>query len=342
MLDRMSHSSRPEDVSRPTIDPEPAVLRMPGSEQLAAEHVDASVGAEPAARELADADLGSPRGRRVVLPLVLFAATCVSTFFAGALNWDPAFYLQSGQALRAVSINWTQGWVYMTAVIGILLAHEMGHFLQTVRYGVPASLPFFIPVPILMTGTMGAVIGMEGSRADRKQLFDIGLSGPLAGLIVSLPIIWFGIKTATASVPNGGFELGDPLIFKFLRDYLRPDLPAGTILNKNNSLLMAGWVGMLITGLNMLPVSQLDGGHVIYGLFGRSAHLVARAFLIAAILFVVFGQHYNWTVMLVLVILLGVDHPPTRDDNVRLGPVRTAIGIASLAIPVLCFTPVLV
>ena len=91
------------------------------------------------------------------------------------------------------------------------------------------------------------------------------------------------------------------------------------MLDKNHPLLMAGWVGMLVTGLNMLPISQLDGGHVIYGLFGRKSYLVARAFLIAAILFVVLGEHYNWTVMLVLVILLGVDHPPTRDDNVRVG-----------------------
>jgi membrane-associated protease RseP (regulator of RpoE activity) len=91
----------------------------------------------------------------------------------------------------------------------------------------------------------------------------------------------------------------------------------------------------------MLPISQLDGGHVIYGLFGRKSHLVARTFLVAAILFVVLGDHYNWTIMLVLVILLGVDHPPTRDDNVKLGLVRTVVGYASLGIPVLCFTPVL-
>ena len=94
----------------------------------------------------------------------------------------------------------------MAAVIGILLTHEMGHFIQTVRYRVPASLPFFIPVPVLITGTMGAVIGMEGSRADRRQLFDIGISGPWAGLIVSLPIIWFGIKSATRGHATATFS----------------------------------------------------------------------------------------------------------------------------------------
>lgn len=257
------------------------------------------------------------------------------------MHWNPEILLGEGMQ-RTITLNWQQGLIYMASVVGILLTHEMGHFLQTVRYGVPASFPYFIPVPLLMTGTMGAVIGMEGSRADRKQLFDIGLSGPWAGLIVSLPIICFGILTAKVVVHPAPdtLPLGDPLLFKLLAHYLKPDLGPG-VLDKNNPLLMAGWVGMLITGLNMLPISQLDGGHVIYGLFGRRSNLVARTFLICAILFVVFGQHYNWTIMLVLVILLGVDHPPTRDDDVPLGFWRRAIGFVSLGIPVLCFTPVL-
>ena len=114
----------------------------------------------------------------------------------------------------------------MAAVIGILLMHEMGHFLQTVRYGVPASLPFFLPVPIMVTGTMGAVISMEGSRADRRQLFDIGLSGPWAGLLAAIPIIVIGINHAVPAVLHpGSYQLGDPLIFKLLTSYLRPELP---------------------------------------------------------------------------------------------------------------------
>ena len=303
-------------------------------------HLDTTVGPGPLARELLATDLRSPRRRRVFLPVFLFLATCISTFIAGALDWNPAQFFENNQAGVMLLNNWRTGLIYMAAVIGILLTHEMGHFLQTLRYRVPASLPFFIPVPVLPTGTMGAVIGMDGSRADRKQLFDIGISGPWAGLIVSLPIIWFGIKHATIAAPTGDFVLGDPLIFKLLTSYLRPNFPPEAILNKNDPLLMAGWVGMLITGLNMLPISQLDGGHVIYGLFGGKARLVARAFLIAAILFVVFGEHYNWIVMLIVVILLGVDHPPTRDDTVPLGLPRQIFGFVSLAIPVLCFTPV--
>jgi membrane-associated protease RseP (regulator of RpoE activity) len=331
----MDSASMPDDVTSASSESEPAVLRWPDGEP--APRVD--IASDP--RELRASDFDSPPQRRIFLPLFLFVATCGSTFFAGALNWNPAAYLDGLQAGRVPAIDWQQGLIYMAAVIGILLTHEMGHFLQTVRYGVPASLPYFIPVPILLTGTMGAVIGMEGSRANRKQLFDIGLSGPIAGLIVSLPIIWFGIQEAKIAPITGELQLGDPLIFKLMRDYLRPELGTVGVLDKNNPLLMAGWVGMLITGLNMLPISQLDGGHVIYGLFGRKSHLVARTFLVAAILFVVLGDHYNWTIMLVLVILLGVDHPPTRDDNVKLGLVRTVVGYASLGIPVLCFTPVL-
>ncbi|MEX0675575.1 MAG: site-2 protease family protein [Pirellulales bacterium] len=334
-----------EEHERPGVpsDSGPDVLRWPSGEQppqVAMPDLDVPHSTAPLERELTAGDLGT-RQRRVVLPLVLFLATCASTFLAGALVWNPGEYVASNTAGRTIAANWPQGLVYMAAVIGILLTHEMGHFLQTLRYRVHASLPFFIPVPFLFTGTMGAVIGMEGSRADRKQLFDIGISGPWAGLIVALPIIWFGIENATVMKPGAQVILGDPLIFKMLTHYLRPDIAADAILNKNNPLLMAGWVGMLVTGLNMLPISQLDGGHVIYGLFGRRSRLVARSLLIAAILFVVLGEHYNWTLMLVLVIMLGVDHPPTRNDGVTLGWWRRIFGLVSLAIPVLCFTPIL-
>lgn len=293
-------------------------------------------------RVLQEADLIGPPRRRVFLPVFLFLATCVSTFWAGATHWQPLeVALLSNSPGIDLHIDLRQGLLYMAAVIGILLTHEMGHFLQTLRYGVPSSYPFFIPVPFVTTGTMGAVIAMEGSRADRKQLFDIGISGPIAGLLVALPIVCFGIKNA-APAPTlhsaGEFRLGDPLIFQLLTTYLRPDLPRGSEL-EFNPLLMAGWVGMLITGLNMLPVSQLDGGHVIYGLFGRRANWIARAFIVTAIGYMLVTDTYQWIIMLVVILLIGVDHPPTSSDTVSLGLFRRVLGLASLAIPVLCFTP---
>ena len=294
-----------------------------------------------------------PRRRKVWLPLILFAATCLSTFFVGSHvigSSQPPHRLAPEvlEEFSAYSVGnlwiyaqWLDGLTYMAAVMGILLAHEMGHFLQALRYRVPASLPFFIPIPLPPIGTMGAVIGMQGSVADRKQMFDIGLTGPLAGLLVAVPITWIGIQTAEPFVQlaTGEFQhYADPLLFKLLIGYLRPELAPGTELTMN-PLLMAGWVGMLITGLNMVPISQLDGGHVSYALFGRRAHLIARGFLLFVIACMIIFGLYMWTLMVILVLLIGTDHPPTANDNARIGPLRWIIGFASLAIPILCLTP---
>ncbi len=287
--------------------------------------------------------LAPPPRRKVALPLVLFVATCASTFCAGASDWAPFLFLGSfRQAGEVIARGWPQGLLYMAAVLGILVTHEMGHFLFTLRHRIPASLPFFIPVPFLPFGTMGAVIGMSGSEADRRQLFDLGIAGPLAGLVVAIPVAWIGIQQMPAPPLEGvGLSMHAPLIFKLISGYLHPDYPADFVLYPStmNPLLMAGWVGMLITGLNMLPISQLDGGHVAFALLGRRAHLLARALLIGAILFVLVSEQYGWVLMIVLVTLMGTDHPPTADDSVPLGWPRRLLGWASLAIPVLCFPP---
>jgi Zn-dependent protease len=287
------------------------------------------------ARVLDEFELEQPRfRRRVKLPLALFLATCVTTFMAGVYDWRPV--LPDATLWEKILTAWPRGLTYMAAVIAVLLAHEMGHFLMTIRYRIPASYPIFIPMPIIMmTGTMGAVIGMDGLRANRRQLFDIGLAGPLAGLVLTIPLVCIGLMTAEPAMVQ---TYGRPLLVKLLLPILRPDLPEGAMLQEN-ALYMAGWVGMLITGLNMMPVSQLDGGHIIYGLLGRRSRWVARAFLLSAISLVIITENYNWLMMLVLVTFLGADHPPTANDRVRIGASRWLIGLASLAIPILCFTP---
>jgi membrane-associated protease RseP (regulator of RpoE activity) len=286
------------------------------------------------------------------VPLILFFATALSTFWVGATNGDllgplSDFWMAVTQAnfaapFKPIVAHWQQGVAYMTAVMGILLAHEMGHYLQARRYHVSASLPWFIPMPFSPLGTMGAVIVMRGSQADRKQLFDIGLTGPLAGLAVALPLAWIGIHSAAAlpPPPEMGGTFGDPLIFKLLIAWLRPNQPPGTVLIAHaNPLVMASWVGMLITGLNMLPIGQLDGGHVTYALFGRRAHWVAVAAVAAALAFIIGFGRYEYVVMLGLIVILGTRHPPTVDDNVELGRFRTLVGWVSLSIPILCLTP---
>jgi membrane-associated protease RseP (regulator of RpoE activity) len=208
------------------------------------------------------------------------------------------------------------------------------------RYRIPASLPYFIPVPIIPFGTLGAVIGMEGSRANRRELFDMGIAGPLAGLAVAIPVLWIGILQLDAAPVNpDSFIFHNPLLVQQMIAWIRPSFstPGQIALNQFNPFLMAGWLGILVTGLNTLPISQFDGGHVAYALLRRRAHLLARGLLVAAIVLMVGSDRYSWVLVLLLAILLGADHPPTADDGCRLGWFRQAIGWASLVLPILCF-----
>lgn len=283
-----------------------------------------------------------PRYRRkVLLPLVLFGATCISTFWAGATQWQPIEYLDNlPAAARALLQNWQQGLVYMLAVLAVLLAHEMGHFLMAVRYRIPASFPYFLPFPLNALGTLGAVIAMQGTgRADRRQLFDVGLAGPLAGLAVALPMLWIGARLFDPHDSVGPvLPFSNPWIFQWIMHLVRPECPPESFahLNHANPFLVAGWAAMLVTGLNMIPISQLDGSHVVSGLLGRRAMWLNRGALIAIMLYILAQEQYIWVPMLALVILLGVDHPPTADDDVPLGWPRRVLGWTSLLIPLVC------
>ena len=356
----MSQHEFPSDQSPPGRPPQhlepPAVGQLQG-EIIEAEMTDPAtapagyggiVGGPPLLQEK---HLVSRRPRRIRLPVALFFITCASTFWAGAASWDPHVLLTTDlmSVRRTIVRDWDQGLIYMVCVLAILAAHEMGHFLATVRYRIPASLPFFIPLPITPIGTMGAVIGMDGLRANRRQLFDIGIAGPLAGLVIAIPVLWVGISRLDlqGEPPGAGIKLSTPILANAFLDFLQPEgyQPSTGLIRSEeiassqvNAFFMAGWVGFLITGLNMLPVSQLDGGHVIYTLFGKPrAHWIARGFLFVAISFVVLANAGIWCLMLLIVILLGADHPPTSDDSMPLGPLRWTLGLLSLSIPMLCF-----
>jgi membrane-associated protease RseP (regulator of RpoE activity) len=274
--------------------------------------------------------------RRRRVQLGLFLLTLVTTFLAGAVGWQPMILGVDGGVATDVAGHWPRGLVYMVAVMSVLTAHEAGHFIAALRHGIPATLPFFIPMPVLLTGTLGAVIGMEGFRADRRQLFDIALAGPLAGLVLTVPILALGIFIGTPAESNP-FAL--PLLARGMLTVMRPDLTTIGATIAPNALFMAGWVGLLVTGLNMMPVSQLDGGHVAAALFGRRGNWVARGVLAAAVAAIVAFGLYNWVAMVVLVVLMGVDHPPVRDDGRPLGPLRTALGWAAFLIPLVTFMP---
>lgn len=290
------------------------------------------------------------QSQRWLLPILLLLATCVSTFFAGAMSWEPQLLFSvfgaSGEAaqmaIRQLILRFAgQGVIYMFAVISILFAHEMGHYIATRIYKIPSTLPFFIPFPITPLGTMGAVIAMKGQQADRKEIFDIGIAGPLAGLVLAIPIVWIGVGQLDLSVASSGTYRYDlPLLVRWMY-WLQHGSPVVTEVSSSqvNAMFMAGWVGLLITGLNMLPLSQLDGGHVTYTLFGSHSRWIARVFVGIAIAYMVFNQTIIWALMLILVFFIGIYHPPTSDDTVPLGTPRIVLGCVSLLIPVLCFPP---
>jgi len=272
--------------------------------------------------------------RRILLQGVLYLLTAVTTFSAGVVGWEPLVLGVDADVTGGLAEHGLRGLVYMLAVLAVLTAHEAGHFIAATIHGIPATLPFFLPVPVLLTGTLGAVIGMDGSRATRRELFDIAIAGPLAGLAIAIPVLMAGMAWAEPSAESL-FSL--PLGGQWLLGWMRPDL-AGALI-RPNALFMAGWVGLLVTGLNMMPMSQLDGGHVIYALFGERSKWLARGVLLAAIAAIIVTGRTNWTLMVVLVTLIGIDHPPVHDEGPPLDRRRTALGLLSLLIPVLTFMP---
>lgn len=293
-----------------------------------------------------------PGKRMTVLPICLFIATCFSTFWVGISLWNPNFFepfynaVMFGSLLeirQMILANWDAGLIYMFSVMLILMLHEMGHFVATIYYRVPASYPFFLPFPANPIGTLGAVIGMQGSLADRKQIFDIGIAGPLAGLVAAVPIAYFGVSQLDlTSQPYGGFGFRLPLLLDWFATSTHvPGYETGDVvwMNQLNPLFVAGWVGMLITGLNMMPIGQLDGGHITYTMFGKAAHWIAQATIVFAIAYMVYHNNFMLILMVILLLLMGPNHPPTRDDSVPIGPFRYVLGLTSLVIPILCFPP---
>lgn len=271
--------------------------------------------------------------RRLQLQALLYGLTCLTTFAAGVVGWEPMLLGFDDDVAAQFGQHWPRGVAYMLAVMAVLTAHEAGHFIAAWWHRIPATLPFFLPVPVLLTGTLGAVIGMEGSRANRRQLFDIALAGPVAGLVIAVPVMAVGMLLGTPS-DSSPFALS-PLA-RWMLATVRPDAPDGI---EPNALFMAGWVGLLVTGLNMIPVSQLDGGHVSYAIFGRQSKWVARSVLAGAVVAIAVLGLYNWIAMVVIVMLMGTDHPPIRQDGRPLGLVRTTLGLFALLIPVITFMP---
>lgn len=278
---------------------------------------------------------------RLWLALLLFVLTAISTTFVGGqeLNWETGegyFSLGSGLAFSA-------------ALLGILLAHELGHYIAARREGVAVSYPFFIPMPIFLLGTMGAFISIKEPMPNRRALLAIGASGPLAGLVVAIPVLLLGLSLSEvrnvaevrAALPDVGFFTeGNSLIYAASKIIVFGRfLPSGGEDVYMHPVALAGWAGLLVTGLNLLPAGQLDGGHIFYALFGARAATIMS--MIVAVVLVGLGFLWSgWFFWAVIVALLGQQHSPLLNEVTPLrGPWR-ALAIVSLVVFALVFTPV--
>jgi membrane-associated protease RseP (regulator of RpoE activity) len=254
-----------------------------------------------------------PRWR---LALLLFCATCLSTFLVG-------------------------GPIFSVSVMFVLTAHELGHYLQARRYGVPASLPYFIPMPLTPLGTMGAIIAMRAGVARMRALFDLAITGPLAGLVPALAISAAGLRLSSfgpAPEPGETLLYGSPLIFDWMAQLILGPASEDQILILH-PLAFAGWVGIFITALNLLPIGQLDGGHILYTLLPRRAHAVSVATICGAIAAMAIWGLWQWTLMILLLTLFGLRHPPAAPGGPPLDRRRRLLGCLTLLFVVVGFTP---
>jgi len=280
---------------------------------------------------------------RVWLHALLFVLTFATTTLAGIGHYVAfrADFLTSPSVLSARLI-WT-GLYYSVTILAILGCHELGHYFACRYYDVDASLPFFLPVPTPLTGTLGAFIRIREPIPAKRMLFDIGIAGPLAGFAVALPALLLGISLShVAKLPPNfsGFELGEPPLFKLVSWLTWGSIPEGYSLNLH-PIGFAAWFGLLATALNLFPVGQLDGGHICYAVFGRRSTYVTIVMVMVAIgLSFTSASWIVWTgLMVVMLLVFGPRHPRVFDEEVPLDPVRRWMALAALIILGLCFTP---
>lgn len=271
--------------------------------------------------------------RGVWIHMVLFFATILTTLIAGAFQQGVNPFSDLGELAKGFPFSFT--------LMAILLTHEMGHYLTSRYHGVDATLPYFIPAPPFpfIIGTFGAFIRMRSPIMNKRALLDIGASGPIAGFIVSIFAVALGLHYSQIMEADhlAGIGLGSPLVFEFI-SYL----VIGSVAEGFDVLLhpiaFAGWIGLFITALNLIPIGQLDGGHVVYAILGRHHRTVSLCMVGLLIVMGIFGWP-GWILWAVLPLFLGIGHPPIIQPEEYLDSSRRTIGWITLFIFVICFTP---
>ena len=311
-----------------------------------------------------------PRPSNPSVNIVLFAITLLSVLFAGSLQGGGVGEIPLAEGADfsiwpIARMLWT-GWPFAASLLGILLAHEMGHYFAARWHGAPVTLPYFIPLPTGFLGTMGAVIRMKAPIRNRRALLDIGVAGPLAGLVVALPVVVVGLELSEVSVlPTGDFLLegnsilyllakllvhGEflpkpvtyggvpPLLYWVVFFFTGQPAPLGGVDVLIHPVALAGWAGLLVTGLNLIPAGQLDGGHVLYVLIGRTVSKW-QPFIIGG-LFLLGLVWRGWWFWAVLIYMFGRQHPQLLDEITPLDPGRRNVALGTLLLFIIVIVPI--
>jgi membrane-associated protease RseP (regulator of RpoE activity) len=282
--------------------------------------------------------------RKPTANFLLFGLTLLTTTMAGAYMAGVDHPL-----LRPAGL--LQGLTFSVPLMAILLLHELGHYITARRNNVSVTLPYFIPAPlpsVFIIGTFGAFIRMKSPPRSRRIMFDVGAAGPWAGMLLAVPAVIIGLHYSEILPLDrgaGGLELGNSLLFLGLAHWILGVDPNAVTINLH-PMAFAGWIGLFVTTLNLLPVGQLDGGHVIYALFGRSHRAISRLFVICCVLMVVvpwmLGWSYwtGWLLWAVLLVFLGLGHPAAMDTETPLDSRRRAAAWLTIVLFAVTFSPV--
>ena len=275
-----------------------------------------------------------------VLPSGLFLLTVFTTLWAGAYQAYSGTVRGPVNFLLEYPETLWKGIPFAGTLLFILVTHELGHYVLSRIHRVPASLPLFIPGPPHFIGTFGAIIRMRGPIMNRRALFDIGVAGPLAGFVIAVVALIIGLQLSTVvdRAATFGLQLGEPLLLQFLSWLVIGPLPpqADVVLHP---IAFAAWFGLFVTSLNLIPIGQLDGGHVAYALWGNRQKTMAFA-VVPMLIVLGFVGWPGWFIWAFMAGLWGIGHPPIMDPATPLGQGRTIIGWFALAVFVLTFAPV--
>jgi membrane-associated protease RseP (regulator of RpoE activity) len=314
-------------------------------------------------------NLPAPKATNPRTNLLMFILTVLSVMLTGAqIPLDVPIPTDLFGQLGLMARYILTGWPFALALLSILVSHEFGHYFAGRYHKTDVSLPFFIPLPFSLLGTMGAVINMREMTKNKRTLFDIGVAGPLAGLIVSIPVLFIGLTLSSTGpiLPSdgGGYIEGNsllyllakyivfgqllpapanfnglpPLIYWLAYFFTGQPVPFGGLDVFIHPVALAGWAGLLVTAINLIPAGQLDGGHILYVLFGKRLQRALPAILTAMGIMGFFWP--GWWLWAAILFFFGRSHPETRDEITEIGPKRRILAWLMIFVFLLVFIPV--